>query len=83
MSQHQNCSISLFLVTFFVVSTLRTSCTERYFVSEALYVPESKLLSQQKLMFVIVSTFRTSCTASYFVSKALYDPESNCSTNKN
>ena len=33
----------------------RTSCTESYFVSEALYVPESKLLNKQRLTLVIVS----------------------------
>lgn len=35
--------------------TIRTSCTESYFVSEALYVPEIKLLNKQKLKLAIIS----------------------------
>ena len=71
----QNCSKKQKLI-FVIVSTFRTSRTKSYFVSEALFVPESKLLNKQKLTFVIVSTFRTSCTESYFVSEVLYVPES-------
>lgn len=35
--------------------TIRTSCSESYFVSEALYVPEIKLLNKQKLTLIIIS----------------------------
>ena len=37
------------------LSIFRTSCSESYFVSEALYVPENRLLNKQKLTLFIIS----------------------------
>ena len=41
------------MVLFLSIS--RTSCSESYFVSEALYVPENRLLNKQKLTLFIIS----------------------------